>query len=119
MVNVFTILLGFICRNLNDRIPVRKLDPPKRLLLGWVKSSFLPDETHLPNTCGGLRFAAPTLRLLEYIRENGFRSFLDREKEKWRCPECGETICCHNGICFHCGLDKLKAKKKKYRWEDD
>jgi hypothetical protein len=56
---------------------------------------------------------------LEYIRDNGITQFLEREDEKWRCPECGAVICCHNGICFNCGLSKLKNKKKLYRWEDD
>ena len=56
---------------------------------------------------------------LEYIRDNGIGQFLEKEKEKWKCPECGEVICCHNGICFNCGLDKLKNKKRRYRWEDD
>jgi len=56
---------------------------------------------------------------LRYIRENGISQFLVREKKKWNCPECGEIICCHNGICFNCGLDLFKGKKKPYRWEDD
>lgn len=56
---------------------------------------------------------------LEYIKENGVEQFLKREEEKWKCPQCGEIICCHNGICFSCRLDKLKNKKKLYRWEDD
>ena len=56
---------------------------------------------------------------LEYVRDSGITRFLEKEEEKWKCLECGETICCHNGICFNCGLDKLKNKKKRYRWEDD
>jgi hypothetical protein len=56
---------------------------------------------------------------LEYIKQNGIEKFLEKEKEKWRCPECGDVICCHNGICFNCGLEKLKSKKRRYRWEDD
>lgn len=55
---------------------------------------------------------------LEYVRENGIEQFLDREREKWKCPECGQVICCHNGICFNCGLSKLRDKVKKFRWED-
>jgi hypothetical protein len=55
---------------------------------------------------------------LEYIRDNGIEGFLWRETEKWRCPECGGVICCHNGICFSCGLEKLKGRKNRYRWED-
>jgi hypothetical protein len=56
---------------------------------------------------------------LTYIKKNGMEKFLKKEEKKWRCPECGGTICCHNGICFSCGLDKLKNKKKRYRWEDE
>jgi hypothetical protein len=56
---------------------------------------------------------------LEYIREHGMEKFLEKEEEKWRCPECGGTICCHNGICYNCGLEELKNKKRKYRWNDD
>jgi len=56
---------------------------------------------------------------LEYIRDNGINKFLEREQEKWRCPECGGVICCHNGICFNCGIDKLRQKKQRYRWEEN
>ena len=56
---------------------------------------------------------------LEYMKENGINEFLNREEQKWKCPECGGVICCHNGICFSCGLQKLKNKKKRYRWDDD
>jgi hypothetical protein len=56
---------------------------------------------------------------LEYIRENGIKKLLAREEKKWKCPECGGVICCHNGICFSCGLERLKNKKRRYRWEDD
>jgi hypothetical protein len=27
-------------------------------------------------------------------------------------------ICCHNGICFNCSLEKLRNKKQKYRWDE-
>jgi hypothetical protein len=64
-------------------------------------------------------FRMSMIENLEYIKENGIKQFLDREKKKWQCPECGEVICCHNGICFNCGLDLLKSKKKRYRWDDD
>ncbi len=56
---------------------------------------------------------------LENIKENGIKQFLITEEKKWKCSECGQVICCHNGICFNCGLSKLKDKKKRYRWEDD
>ena len=56
---------------------------------------------------------------LNYIKQDGIENLLVREGEKWRCPECGGTVCCHNGICFSCGIVKLKSKKKIYRWQDD
>ena len=59
------------------------------------------------------------LENLESIKKIGIRQFLEKEEEKWKCPECGGVICCHNGICFSCGVSKLRDKKKLYRWEDD
>jgi hypothetical protein len=53
---------------------------------------------------------------LNYIKEHGMGKFLEKEKEKWKCPECGGVISCHGGICFNCEVDKLKeliAKRKK------
>jgi len=55
---------------------------------------------------------------LKSIEKNGVRDFLETQRKKWQCPKCGEPICCHNGICFNCSLDKLKTKKKPYRWDD-
>lgn len=55
---------------------------------------------------------------LEAIRERGMEQFLIQEKEKWRCPKCGGTICCHNGLCLNCQLDTL-LQNKKYRWGEE
>jgi uncharacterized OB-fold protein len=55
---------------------------------------------------------------LEYIKKIGISSFLEKEREKWKCPECGSVVCCHNGLCFNCGIDRLREKKLKYRWEE-
>lgn len=54
---------------------------------------------------------------LENIKKEGIKKFLVQQKKKWACPKCGETVCCHNGICFNCDFDKLINKKKLYRWE--
>jgi hypothetical protein len=56
---------------------------------------------------------------LQSIRNRGMAQFLQDETNKWQCPGCGDIICCHNGLCFSCGLEKLKTKKQKYRWEDE
>lgn len=52
---------------------------------------------------------------LEFIKKYGIESFLKKEDNKWRCPECSDSICCHNGLCMNCGLEKLRLNKK-YRW---
>lgn len=54
---------------------------------------------------------------LNCIREQGMKAFLKREEEKWKCQDCDGEICCHNGICFQCNLDKLRLNKR-YCWED-
>jgi hypothetical protein len=54
---------------------------------------------------------------LEFIKKYGIGMFLEKEAEKWKCPDCGDVICCHNGICFHCQSDNLINKKRRYKWE--
>lgn len=61
------------------------------------------------------RYHMSMLDNLESIKEQGMEHFLAAEKEKWTCPECGGVICCHNGLCLHCGLDQLR-QNRKYRW---
>jgi hypothetical protein len=65
------------------------------------------------------RYQMSMIENLKFIKEYNIEQFLKKENDKWKCPDCGGTICCHNGICFECGLEKLKQKKKIYRWEDE
>ena len=53
---------------------------------------------------------------LDFIKENSVESFFEKEEIKWRCPECGGSICCHNGLCLNCNLDML-IQNKKYHWD--
>jgi len=55
---------------------------------------------------------------LNYIKELGMEEFLKNEGDKWRCKDCGGTVCCHNGLCLNCNVDTLLSNKK-YRWEMD
>ena len=55
---------------------------------------------------------------LEFIKEQGIDRFLEKEEAKWLCSECGKVICCHNGLCLNCSLDKLR-QNKKYRWSEE
>ena len=56
---------------------------------------------------------------LRFIKENGMKKFLEREEERWKCPECGGVISCHNGICYSCGVEKLKVIDDFRRWTND
>ena len=55
---------------------------------------------------------------LNNIKDHGIESFLSEEAEKWRCPDCGDSICCHNGLCLNCKTEKLR-QNKKYRWGEE
>jgi len=63
-------------------------------------------------------FKMSMIENLEYIKNIGIKPFLEEQEEKWKCPKCGGVICCHNGLCYKCNLDKLRQKKHKYRWEE-
>jgi hypothetical protein len=54
---------------------------------------------------------------LNTIKEEGMTAFLEIEQKKWHCPACGGEICCHNGLCLSCDVDKLRSNKK-YRWDE-
>ncbi|MCX6353824.1 MAG: DUF3795 domain-containing protein [Candidatus Aureabacteria bacterium] len=62
------------------------------------------------------RYRMSMIENLRFIKSQGLKKFLAREKKKWRCRRCGGIICCHNGLCFSCDLHILKKKKQKYRW---
>ena len=65
------------------------------------------------------RYRTSFIENLMFIKEKGLEEFVRAQEKKWRCPECGVgVICCHNGICFNCRIEKLREKKRKYRWED-
>ena len=65
-------------------------------------------------------FKTSFIENLTSIKTKGIARFLLQQEKKWRCPECGGTICCHNGVCYTCSLDQLKeriaAGKNRYRW---
>lgn len=39
---------------------------------------------------------------LEYIKKNGIRKFVSKEKTRWACSKCRGTICVHKGYCLSC-----------------
>ncbi len=40
---------------------------------------------------------------LNSIKENGIRSFVKNESEKWICKKCGTILCVHKETCSFCG----------------
>jgi hypothetical protein len=55
------------------------------------------------------------LENLRFIQEHGVESFLEKEAAMWKCPDCGNPICCHIGLCLNCQIDVLR-QNRKYRW---
>ena len=40
---------------------------------------------------------------LREIRESGMDKFLENERKRWTCGECGHVVSVHTGICSGCG----------------
>ena len=64
------------------------------------------------------RYRMSMIENLNFLKKHGMQNFLAEQQKTWKCSNCGELISCHNGICFNCGLEKLRNKKKKYRWTE-
>jgi hypothetical protein len=56
---------------------------------------------------------------LSFIKRHSLADFIKRENAKWRCLRCGEVVCCYNGLCFSCDVDRLRTKKQLYEWEHE
>ena len=39
---------------------------------------------------------------LEFIRDKGITTFIEEQRERYRCPNCAEAISIHNNKCFKC-----------------
>jgi hypothetical protein len=44
---------------------------------------------------------------LGVIKESGLEEFAQLDREKWKCPECGGTICVHRGYCLDCHIKEV------------
>ena len=49
------------------------------------------------------KYGMSMIENLENIRKFGIRKFLENEKIRWTCAECGGTICVHQRYCYSCG----------------
>lgn len=98
-------------------------DKCEKLKMGQVRFCF--ECTDFP--CGRLKlldkrystkYHMSMIENLNTIKEHGLKIFLKKEYEKWKCPYCEQMICCHNGLCLNCDIEKL-IKNKKYRWGEN
>jgi hypothetical protein len=58
------------------------------------------------------RYRMSMVENLTIIRDQGIAAFLVEEQRRWACPQCGGAICCHNGLCFRCDLEKLRGRRR-------
>ena len=49
------------------------------------------------------RYSMSMIENLESIKNIGLAAFVEKEKERWICPNCGGVICVHRGYCYDCG----------------
>ena len=45
-----------------------------------------------------IKYHMSMIENLSHVEQLGMESFLEKEEEKWCCPQCGDMICCHNGL---------------------
>jgi len=49
------------------------------------------------------KYGMSEIENLEYIKKKGIRKFIEKEKLKWSCSNCGGTVNVHKKICSVCG----------------
>ena len=48
------------------------------------------------------KYSMSMIENLENIRKVGIQQFIEDEKMRWACPQCGGTICVHKRYCYSC-----------------
>jgi predicted RNA-binding Zn-ribbon protein involved in translation (DUF1610 family) len=49
------------------------------------------------------RYDMSMVENIKTIKAKGMTEFLAEQAEKYRCPNCGEVVCVHDGKCYSCG----------------
>ena len=65
--------------------------------------SFPCDRLHHLDKRYRTKYGMSMIENLRNIQKLGIRHFIENEKRKWTCPECGEMICVHEPQCLSCG----------------
>jgi len=50
------------------------------------------------------KYRMSMLENLRAIREDGIEPFVESERKRWTCPECGGVQCVHTTECIYCGF---------------
>ena len=56
-----------------------------------------------------MRYGMSMMDNLAFMRDHGLDAFLEKETERWRCPECGAPLCVHRPSCIQCGSPRTGA----------
>ena len=49
------------------------------------------------------KYRMSMLENLRAIREEGIEAFVESERRRWACPQCGGLQCVHTAACVYCG----------------
>jgi hypothetical protein len=49
------------------------------------------------------RYGMSMVENLKMLKAVGIETFLASQQEKYKCPNCGDVICVHDGKCYSCG----------------
>lgn len=58
-------------------------------------------------------FNVSLIENLQIIKTKGIKTFLDVQKNKYKCSKCGGLICVHNRFCYDCEIDLLNDYIKR------
>jgi hypothetical protein len=48
------------------------------------------------------KYGESCLENIALIEMIGLEAFVAQDEVKWKCPSCGELLCCHRPVCLHC-----------------
>jgi hypothetical protein len=54
------------------------------------------------------RYGMSMIENLETIRTAGVRAFVEAERQRWACPQCGGVVCVHRWSCLYCGRERIR-----------
>ena len=49
---------------------------------------------------------------LQFLREHGMQSFLEKQEKDWECPSCHGVFCVHRWVCPQCGSPRPKSEQE-------